>query len=107
LGLSAGPGAALGELTGYMAGYGSSNLVRDVRLYRRIHGWMRRYGLIVISVLAAIPNPVFDMAGIVAGSMKLKWWQFLLAALLGKTIQAIVIAYAGDLSIGWVRGLLE
>jgi membrane protein YqaA with SNARE-associated domain len=107
LGLAAGPGAALGEMTGYFAGYGGSALIDNVALYRRIKGWMDRYGLAVISVLAAIPNPAFDMAGIVAGSLRLKWWQFLLAAAIGKTIQAITVAYAGHLSLGWVRGLLE
>ena len=68
---------------------------------------MERYGLAVIAVLAAIPNPFFDMAGIVAGSLRIKWWHFLLAALIGKTVQAIFIAYAGALGIGWVEGLLE
>jgi uncharacterized membrane protein YdjX (TVP38/TMEM64 family) len=63
--------------------------------------------LIVIALMAAVPNPVFDMAGIVAGSLKLKWWQFLLAAAVGKIIQSTLIAYAGAWSIGWVRGFLE
>ncbi len=107
LGLAAGPGAALGEMTGYFAGYGGSALIDNMKLYHRIRGWMERYGLIVITLLAAIPNPVFDMAGIVAGSLRLKWWQFLLAAWIGKTIQAVLIACAGALSIGWVRGLLN
>lgn len=107
LGLAAGPGAALGELTGYFAGYGGSALISNVRLYERIQGWMSRFGLVVITVLAIIPNPIFDMAGIVAGTMKIKWWQFLLAALLGKTLQAILIAQAGAFSLEWVRGFLE
>lgn len=107
LGLAAGPGAALGELTGYFAGYGGSALIDNLGLYNRIKGWMEKYGLIVISILAAIPNPAFDMAGIIAGSMRLKWWQFLLAAVIGKTVQATFIALAGSLSIGWIRGFLE
>jgi uncharacterized membrane protein YdjX (TVP38/TMEM64 family) len=107
LGLAAGSGAALGELTGYLAGYGSSALIDNTKLYGRIKGWMERHGLIVITLLAAVPNPAFDMAGIIAGSMRIKWWQFLLAALVGKIIQATLIAIAGDLSIGWVRGFLE
>ncbi len=107
LGLAAGPGAALGEMTGYFAGYGGSAFVDNLKLYQRIKGWMERYGLIVITALAAIPNPAFDMAGVVAGSLRLRWWQFLIAAALGKTLQAILIAYAGHFSIGWVRGFLE
>lgn len=107
LGLSAGPGAALGEMTGYFAGYGGSAIIDNLKVYQTIKRWMGKYGLLVIAVLAAIPNPVFDMAGIVAGTLKLKWWQFLIAALIGKTIQAIFIAYAGHFSIGWVRGFLD
>src|SRR5688572_30257581 len=107
LGLAAGPGAAIGEMTGYLTGYGGSALIDNTRLYARIKGWMEKYGLVVISLLAAIPNPAFDMAGIVAGSLRVKWWQFLIAAAIGKTIQATLIALAGDLSIGWVKGFLD
>ena len=106
VGLIAGPGAAIGEMTGYAAGYGGSAVIDNFKLYHRIKGWMERYGLIVITLLAAIPNPLFDMAGIVAGSLRVKWWQFLLAAWFGKTIQALFIAYAGLLSIGWVEQYL-
>jgi uncharacterized membrane protein YdjX (TVP38/TMEM64 family) len=107
LGLAAGPGAAIGELTGYLTGFGGSALIDNTRLYARIKGWMEKHGLIVIVVLAAIPNPAFDMAGIIAGSLRIKWWQFLIAAAIGKTIQATLIAIAGNLSITWVRGLLN
>ncbi|HEC22023.1 MAG TPA: DedA family protein [Chloroflexi bacterium] len=107
VGLAAGPGAALGEMTGYLAGYGGSAVIHNFRLYHRIEGWMDRYGLIVIAVLAAIPNPVFDVAGIIAGVMRIKWWHFLIAAWIGKTLQAIFIAYAGALSLGWVESLLH
>lgn len=106
VGLAAGPGAALGELSGYLAGYGGSAAIDNFALYHRIRGWMERYGLLVVGVLAVIPNPVFDMAGIVAGSMRIRWWKFLLVALAGKTIQGIAVAYAGALSLGWVEGLL-
>ncbi len=107
VGLVAGPGAALGELTGYFAGYGGSAIVDNLDVYQRVKRWMEKYGLAAISVLAAIPNPLFDMAGIVAGTLRIKWWQFLLAAWAGKTVQAIFIAYAGALSLGWVEQLLR
>lgn len=107
VGLIAGPGAALGEMTGYLAGYGGSAALDDLDVYRRVKGWMERYGLATIAVLAAIPNPLFDMAGIVAGSMRIKWWRFVLAAWVGKTAQAIFIAHAGALSLGWVEQLLR
>ncbi len=106
VGLIAGPGAALGEMSGYLAGYGGSAIIDDFNLYHRIRRWMERYGPIVISLLAAIPNPAFDMAGIVAGSMRIEWWKFLIAAWIGKTIQAVLVAYAGALSLRWVEQFL-
>jgi membrane protein YqaA with SNARE-associated domain len=104
--LAAAPGAALGELTGYAAGYGGSAIVDNWKLYYRLEAWMKRYGPFVIIALAAVPNPFFDLAGIVAGTIRMKWWRFLLAAFIGKLIQALMIAYAGALSLEWVSRLL-
>lgn len=104
VGLAAGPGAALGEMTGYMAGYGASAIVDSSPLYERIAGWVGgRYGLAFITLMAFIPNPAFDMAGMVAGSLRIKWWQFLLAALVGRTIRSILLAYGGALSSDWIE----
>lgn len=107
VGLAAGPGAAIGELTGYAAGYGGSAIIDDLPVYMRVKYWIEKYGLALIILLAAIPNPFFDLAGIVAGGLRYKWWQFLIAAWIGKTLQAILVAYAGAFSIGWVEQLLE
>ena len=106
VGLFAGPGAALGELTGYAAGYGGSAVVDNLKLYRSVMEWMERYGAIVITLMAAFPNPVFDMVGLVAGSVRMKWWRFLFAVWVGKTIQCIIASYAGAFSLGWVEKLL-
>ncbi len=56
---------------------------------------MRRYGLWVIFVLALIPNPVFDVAGIICGVLRIPVWKFLLAAGAGKVLKATIIAYLG------------
>lgn len=106
VGLSAGPGAALGELTAYAAGYGGSAVIDNLKVYHRIKVWMERHGPIVVTLLAAFPNPVFDMAGLVAGSVRMKWWRFLIAAWIGKTVQGILVSYAGALSWGWIERFL-
>lgn len=106
VGLFAGPGAALGELTGYAAGYGGSAVVDNLKLYHSVMEWMERYGAIVITLMAAFPNPVFDMVGLVAGSVRMKWWRFLFAVWVGKTIQCIIASYAGAFSLVWVEKLL-
>ena len=106
VGLAAGPGAALGEMTGYTAGYGASAIVDNAPMYTRISRLVgSRFGLAFIALLAFIPNPLFDMAGMVAGSLRIKWWQFFLATLSGKTLRSILIAYLGVVSIGFVEQL--
>ncbi|MBN1430857.1 MAG: VTT domain-containing protein [Anaerolineae bacterium] len=107
LGLVVGPGAALGELVAYFAGFSSSGVIRNAKIYKRMEQRVKRYGPAAIAVLAIIPNPAFDIAGVVSGALGIRWWQFLLAAWIGKTIQAIMIAYAGSLSVGWVERLLR
>ena len=46
-------------------------------------------------VLAVIPNPLFDIAGITAGVIRFPVWKFLLTAWAGKTLKAILFAGAG------------
>jgi membrane protein YqaA with SNARE-associated domain len=96
VGLFAGAGSALGELTGYLAGYSGQAAVPDTEQYNRIVNWMRRYGLWVIFVLSVIPNPLFDLAGIAAGALKVPVHRFLLVCWLGKTIKTTVFALGGS-----------
>lgn len=104
VGLAGGLGGALGELSGYLAGYGTSAIVDGSPVYNRIAGWVGgRYGLGFIALLAFVPNPFFDMAGLVAGTLRVKWWHFLMAVLIGKTLRFILLAYGGALSLEWVE----
>jgi membrane protein YqaA with SNARE-associated domain len=107
VGLAAGAGGALGELTGYLAGYGGRAVIKDQSLYQRFEGWMSRYGLVTLLILAIIPNPFFDIAGVAAGALRFTWWRFLLVSWAGKTIQGILIAYAGSVSASWVLNLVH
>ena len=99
VGLIAGVGEPLGELTGYMAGYGGSAIVEDSARFERIQHWMQRRGFLSIFVLSAIPNPLFDLAGIAAGMLHFPLTRFLLACWLGKTLKALAVAYIGSFSI--------
>jgi membrane protein DedA with SNARE-associated domain len=106
VGLASGLGAVLGELTGYLAGYGGSAVIDNLAAYRRLEGWMRRHGGLALLILAFIPNPAFDMAGIAAGVMRFSVWKFLLWAGAGKTARMIVIAYAAYYSADWLLRIL-
>jgi membrane protein YqaA with SNARE-associated domain len=105
--LAAGTGSALGELTGYLAGFSGQAVVRRSRVYERLEDWTRRYGSLTILVLAFIPNPVFDMAGAAAGALRMPIAKFLLWTWIGKTLKMLLFAYAGAGSMGWLSSLLE
>lgn len=107
LGIAAGAGSTLGELTGFAAGYSGSGVVENVDAYRRIEGYVKKYDLLPIIVLAAIPNPLFDVAGFAAGALGIEWWKFLLATFIGKAIKCVAVAYAGFYSVGWIEGLIK
>ena len=97
IGIAGGLGAGLGELTGYLFGYGSAGIAdaEKNRQYARVKGWMEKNGFLTVALLAAVPNPLFDIAGIAAGALKYKWWKFLIACALGAIAKSIVFAYFG------------
>jgi membrane protein YqaA with SNARE-associated domain len=47
--------------------------------------------------MAAIPNPFFDVAGVIAGVVRMPLWKFFTAVLLGKILKSTYIAGAGAL----------
>jgi uncharacterized membrane protein YdjX (TVP38/TMEM64 family) len=98
--LAAGVGAGIGELSGYLAGFSGQAVVESKPRYEKMVGWMRRYGDLTILVLAIIPNPLFDMAGIIAGVMKMPVWKFLLFCIVGKIIKMMAFAYLGSSILG-------
>lgn len=106
LGLLGGTGATIGELTGYMAGYGGQSFVQKVKHYDRVSNLVVRRGAVALFILAVVPNPIFDIAGIAAGSLGYPVRRFLAWVFLGKIIKFIVIAYACQQSIGWLTGLI-
>ena len=96
VGLVAGVAEPIGELTGYLAGYGGSAMFETKPRYARVKGWMQRRGFLTVFVLSAIPNPLFDMAGMAAGALRFPLWKFLISCWLGKTLKATVIALLGS-----------
>ncbi|HEX7620970.1 MAG TPA: VTT domain-containing protein [Anaerolineales bacterium] len=106
--IAAGLGAALGELMGYMAGFSGQGVAERSGLYTRLISWMKShhylaYGCILL--LAFIPNPLFDLAGMASGALRLPLWKFLLACSIGKILKMLVFAYAGYYSVSWLTGL--
>ncbi len=98
VGLAGGAGAAIGEITGYMAGYSGRGVVERMQLYKRLVEWLKRWGALAIFILSLVPF-FFDLAGIAAGVLRFPLWKFVLACWLGRTILYVVAALAG--AWGW------
>lgn len=103
--IAAGLGASIGELSGYLAGFSGQGVIERAALYNKVTTWMQThqnlaYGAILL--LAFIPNPLFDLAGMAAGALKLPVWKFLLACAIGKILKMLMFAYAGFYSANWL-----
>ncbi len=95
--LVASAGSALGEITGYFAGYIGEKIIIDEQkaAYLRATSWMKRYGMWAVFVVSVIPFVLFDIIGLVAGALKLPLWRFLLACWLGRIPKSFIEAYIG------------
>jgi membrane protein YqaA with SNARE-associated domain len=102
LGIAAGAGSGIGEISGYLAGFAGHNAVERTSIFRSHKKQIEKYGAASIFILALIPNPAFDMAGIAAGAIEMKWWKFLAATVAGKSIRYVLLAYTGSLAGSWL-----
>ena len=108
VGLVGGTGMAIGEAGSYIAGAVGSEASRQSGLrlpgrlravFDRISGWvtwlMTHYGMLTLFTLSAIPNPIIDVAGAIAGAARMPFWRFFGAQWAGKTVRALSLAYLG------------
>jgi membrane protein YqaA with SNARE-associated domain len=107
VGVVAGLGSALGELTGYMAGAGGKAFIPQGKRYEQLTRFMQRHGMLTIFLLGAIPNPIFDVGGLIAGALRMKVWKFVLAAWAGKAIRLGVTAWACQSGIPLLEQLFK
>lgn len=108
LGIVAGIGSAFGELTGYAAGRGGRALIptQSQKQFEQIQTLTRKYGPVLLALLAAIPFPLFDFAGIVAGMMRMRIVNFFLAVAVGKSIKYTIMILIGTSSLYWLQQML-
>ncbi len=94
VGLVAGGAETVGELTGYFLGYSGRGVVGEGRVFQRLGTWMRRRGWLLLFLLAFLPNPVFDLAGVTAGALRYPLERFLAVVFAGKIMKFVGLAYA-------------
>lgn len=106
LAIAAATGATIGEITGYLAGYGSQSVIQKSRYYNRIHAWVVKRGGFALFILSVIPIPLFDIGGIAAGSLGYPIRKFFLWVGIGKLVKFVIIVEGCRQSISWLVDLL-
>ena len=104
IGLVGAIGAALGEMTAYMAGRGGSSMVDGSKWYKRLETMGTRWRGLAIFAFSATPLP-FDIAGIWAGAIRYPIARFLVIVFAGKLILVTAIAIAGYYGVDFLEGL--
>jgi membrane protein YqaA with SNARE-associated domain len=59
VGIAAGAGGALGELSGYLAGFSGQAVIERADVYEKMVQWMTRNGSLTILLLAATAQSIF------------------------------------------------
>jgi membrane protein YqaA with SNARE-associated domain len=104
VGVLAGVGSAIGELTGYALGIGGREILRGKwkKQIIKVEKLFEKYGgFLIIFVFAATPLPD-DIVGIAGGVMKYPVKKFFVASLLGKIVLNLALAYAGFYGVNWI-----
>lgn len=100
VGLVSGIGSAIGELVGFFLGFGGRGFINSFENHHKakiktLEKWFRRSGFLTIFFAAALPDPFFDLVGILAGTMNYSVVKFFLATIIGRSLRNIIIAWSG------------
>jgi membrane protein YqaA with SNARE-associated domain len=99
--------AGLGEALGssrYAAGYGAGAICGASADHAAVDAQER---VVIMFVFSAIPNPVFDVAGTIAGAVKMPVWKFFVSVLLGKMLKDVLIASTGLAGLTLIQHIFE
>ena len=98
--VAAGAGAAIGEFSGYLIGFGGRRVVGDK--YKKKMDFLtklfKKYGTVAIFIFALTPLPD-DLLFIPLGVMRYSLLRAFVPAILGKFFSNLIIAYSGRLSL--------
>jgi membrane protein YqaA with SNARE-associated domain len=83
-------GMGLNDSISWLAGRSSDAMIPRNDKVRRIESTLQKYGPWGLFVWSLIPFP-YDLIGLVAGYMEIKYWKFFLPTFLGKFVRFILL----------------
>lgn len=91
--LIGGLGTTAGEMVGYVLGRCGRGCIDDQSRFRKVEDGLRRYGAAAILVFAFMPLPLFDLIGVVAGTVKYPVVKFVVVCALGKILKMLLYVF--------------
>ena len=104
--VAAGIGAAIGEFSGYLIGFGGRRIISEKQKTKMdfLTKLFRKFGPIVIFIFALTPLPD-DLLFIPLGVMRYSVIRAFIPALLGKFFSNLIIAYSGRVSLQIIKSI--
>lgn len=106
LGIAAGVGGTLGELTGYWLGAQSRDHISENRVYSILAGIMGRAGGGLLFFFGLLPFLPVDLAGLLAGASNYSVSKFLVYVGLGKILMSVTILFLAAKAFAWAQPYL-
>lgn len=90
-------GSVLGESVAFLIGRAEQGLVSEHPIYRRLHRLAERRFLagVLLFAMAAPLNPLFDVAGIAAGAIGMRYRVFFIAVFAARVLRLALIVWLG------------
>ncbi len=91
-------GGTLGDSASYILGRSGKEILvkKEGHVFTIIKNVFQESGVIIIFLLALIPNPFFDAIGIFAGGFKYSFKRYLIAMFAGRIVRNLALAYLGN-----------
>jgi membrane protein YqaA with SNARE-associated domain len=95
--VAAAAGSVVGELVAYAVGRSGRQAVEETRFYRWVqrqlsHPWRAP---LVLFALSAPPNPLFDVAGLLAGALGIPVSIYVISTFLGRLVRMAIVVFLG------------
>jgi uncharacterized membrane protein YdjX (TVP38/TMEM64 family) len=76
---------------------GFGQVLRGNRTYEKIHTLLEKYGIYIITLWSFFPFVPTDLMCYAAGTMRIRFWKFLLGLTLGESVIVYIIVYMPDI----------
>ena len=90
-------GSVLGESVAFAVGRAGERVARESQWWRRLERLFTKPWLAGVSlfVLAVPPNPLFDVAGLAAGALGVRYLVFFVAVFVARILRLAAVAWLG------------